>query len=398
MQPVKITTLGEFSIAYGNRAISEKDKRSKKMWTLLKYLAAFRDRGVTQSELIDVLWGGKDVGNPAGALKTQLHRLRSSLDEALGLTPGIELVVSFSATYAFNDELEYTVDTVAFEESFRNSERTDISEKEQIGFARQAFEIYSGDFMRNSGDEKWVIPLRVYYRSIFIRIVHRLIDALFKHKQCTELINVCRKALQIDSSDQKIHILLIKALASSGERDAAKKHYKYVMEMLYNELGVNPLPELRELYAETIDREEAFENDLEAIKQKLKEDTDEAENSAFFCELEVFKNIYRLKIRDAERNSQKIQICLITVTDPVSEKHENYPEAIAEEMKKLRVCVGDSLRKSDIYARYSVSQFVIMLPAATDEAGKTITGRITDRYRAASPGLVLEFDFKHIIA
>jgi DNA-binding SARP family transcriptional activator len=396
MDTIIITTLGEFSITCGDNTIAEKDKRSKKMWMLLKYLTAFKERGVTQSEIIEILWDGEDLSNPAGALKTQLHRLRGSLDKALGLDTGLELVVSFSGTYAFNNSFEYIIDSAEFEKYYNNSKRDDISEKEQIGFIKKAFELYKGNFLMNSKNEKWLTPLRVYYHSIYIQIVHRLIDALFKHKQYAELINTCRRVLQIENTDQKIHILLIKSLAACGELDAAGRHYKYVMDMLYNELGVNPSPELRELYTQTINRDGALENDLDAIKQKLKEDNSETESGAFFCELEVFKSIYRLKMRDAERNEQKVQICLLTVTDP--QEQGNSPKQIASEMKKLHTCVGSALRKSDIFARYSVSQFVLMLPSATEETGDAVINRITNRYNKMNSGFLLEIDFKHVMA
>ena len=395
MQVVKITTFGEYSITYGDKTIAEKDKRSKKMWTLLKYLTAFKDRGVTQAELAALLWGEADVGNPSGALKTQLHRIRSSLNEALGLEDGVELVVSLAGTYAFNNTFQYTVDAAEFEGYFKNSQRDDISEKEQIGFVKKAFEIYKGGFMKTSGNVQWVIPIRVYYHSIYIRIVHRLIDALFTHKQYAELINVCRKALLIESADQKIHILLIKALAVSGDRDTAKRHYNYVTDMLYNEFGVNPLPELKALYTEILDDGNTLEDNLDIIKETFEENK-EAERGAFFCEPEVFKSIYRLKIRDAERGGQKIQICLITVIDSDIEKKT--PRSMAAEMKKLHECIGDSLRKSDIYARYSVTQFVLMLTFAKDEAGEVVINRITERYKAANSGFMLEIDFKHVMA
>lgn len=401
MQPVIIKTLGEYSIRYGENIIAEKDKRSKKMWTLLKYLTAFRDRGVTQSELIDILWDEKDANNPAGALKTQLHRIRGSLD-ILGLEEGTELVTSFAGTYAFNHALEYEIDAVVFEDNFKKSQRDDISEKEQIHFIKKAFELYQGDFMKNSADEKWVIPLRVYYHSIYVRMVHKLIDALHTHKQYAELINVCRKALLIESADQKIHILLIKALIATEDRDAAKKHYKYVTDMLYNEIGVNPLPELRELYKQIINADDDFENDLDVIKQKLKEDNKELENGAFFCELDFFKSIYRLKLRDAVRTGQKIQICLITVSNVEKEDDTDNADSslkmLIEEMKRLYECISYVLRKSDIFARYSVSQYVLMLPSATEETGETVVGRIINRYKERNSGFLLDVDFKYVMA
>jgi DNA-binding SARP family transcriptional activator len=395
VQPVIINTLGEFSIAYGDTVLAEKDKRSKKMWTLLKYLTAFMDRSVTQSELIEILWDQEAVNNPAGALKTQLHRLRTALD-VLALPEGTELIVSFAGTYAFNSSLEYIVDAVQFDKNFAQSKRSDISEKEQIFFIKKAFEMYQGSFLKNSGSEKWVIPIRVYYHSIYLRVVHRLIDALFLHKHYAELINICRRALLIESADQKIHMLLIKALAALGDRDAAKKHYRYVMNVLYNEFGVNPEPELKELYRETIDTDTGFEGDIKTIQQKLKEDSSETAGGAFFCELEVFKSIYRLKMRDAQRSGQRVQICLITVNDPKGEKVES--KKIIDEMKRLHDCVSGSLRKSDVFARYSLSQYVLMLPTAAKDTGEVVVNRIANCYRNKNTGFLLDIDFKYVIA
>jgi DNA-binding SARP family transcriptional activator len=396
MQPIIITTLGEFSIACGEKTFAEKDRRSKKMWTLLKYLCAFIDRSVSQDELIKVLWNDEDVGNPAGALKTQLHRLRSALD-VLELPGQAELIVSFAGTYAFNSSLEYVVDAVQFEKNYKHSQRSDISEKEQILCIKEAFEMYRGKYLKNSGDEKWVIPIRVYYHSIYLRVVHRLMDALYKHKHYAELINVCRRALLIENADQGIHVFLIKALAALGDRDAAKKHYKYIMHLLYNELGMNPVPELKELYSETIDVDTGFEDSIKTIQQKLREDSSETETGAFFCELEVFKSIYRLKMRDAQRSGQRVQICLITIKDPKSAEAESGGKIIGE-MRKLHDCVSISLRKSDVFARYSLSQYILMLSSAAEDTGKVVVNRIVNCYRNKNPDFLLDIDFKYVIS
>jgi DNA-binding SARP family transcriptional activator len=399
MQTVKITTFGEYSITLGDKTIAEKDKRSKKMWTLLKYLTAFKEKGTTQAELINLLWDGTSAGNPAGALKTQLHRIRKVLAEALELENGVELVVSSGSTYAFNSAFEYIIDAVEFEKHYKNSERDEISEKERISFVKKAFELYGDEYMKTSRGAKWAVPIRVYYRSMYIRVVHRLIDALFTHKKYNELINVCRKALLIENTDQKIHVLLIKALAASGEHDSAKRHYEYITDTLYNELGINPQPELRELFTEIVERginADTPENDLEAIKQKLKEEKKETAYGAFYCEVDVFKSIYRLKMRDAERSGQKVQICLITVTEPPGQTRSSRSNAI--EMRRLHECIKNSLRKSDIYSRYSVSQFVLMLPSEKDETSKVVTNRIIERYKAAHSGFTLEINFKHVMA
>ncbi|MCL2020169.1 MAG: hypothetical protein FWG70_10500 [Oscillospiraceae bacterium] len=392
MHPIIITTLGEFSISYGNKVITEKERRSKNMWVLLKYLTTFADRAVPQEELIELLWSNDGLIGPASALKTLLSRIRNSLS-VLGFPPNTDLVVSYSGIYTLNKSFEYIIDTVQFEKNAKESMRDDISEKEQIQYAKRALAMYGGDFLKNTAYEKWLIPARVYYHSIFVRVIHRLSDTLFEHKQYTDIINVCRKALLIESSDQIIHMNLIKALAALGDRDNAKKHYRYVMDLLYNKIGVNPIPELKNLYRETIETDAEQGESLETIQKKLRETNSETESGAFYCEPEVFKSIYRLKMRDSARSMQRTQICLITVTDPTGGEVE--PKQIIDEMKRLHDCVSASLRKSDIFARYSLSQYVLMLSYANYDTSEVVLNRIEKKYKEKTVGFMLDINFKY---
>ncbi|MCL2108838.1 MAG: hypothetical protein FWH20_05780 [Oscillospiraceae bacterium] len=407
MQPINITMFGEFSISYGSNTIAEKDKRSKKMWAALKYLTAFMDRSVTQDELVGVMWGNEAApNNPGGALKTQLHRLRTTLDK-LGFG-GVELIESASGTYGFNKSFEYIVDAVLFEEYYKKSLKEDISEKEQINYIKQAFELYKGEYLKSTADEKWVSPRNAYYRSIYLRVVHRLMDTLYRYRQYTELTNICQRASKYESADQEIHIHLIKGLIAVNNREAAKQHYSYVTDMLYNEFGISPNPQLQGLYNEIVSAEMKVEDDLEVIHQMLKEDSVELDNGAFYCEPEFFKSIYRLRLRDTARTGQKTHICLITLKDAKdtadtvnarrggnSAKPQN--SVFVEEMRKLHDCIATSLRKSDVFARYSRSQYVLMLPAAVDETSETVIKRIRGKYRERSDGVMFDIDFKYIM-
>ena len=70
MDALKINMLGEFSISCGSKTADGSLSRSKKLWTLLEYLVAFRDREVSQNELIELLWPEGETENPANTLKT----------------------------------------------------------------------------------------------------------------------------------------------------------------------------------------------------------------------------------------------------------------------------------------------------------------------------------------
>ena len=50
---LQVNMFGEFSLTYGGATIDDSGSRSKKLWTLLEYLLVFRDREITQNELIE---------------------------------------------------------------------------------------------------------------------------------------------------------------------------------------------------------------------------------------------------------------------------------------------------------------------------------------------------------
>ncbi len=73
-----ISMFGSFTmtrrVAGETLVVTDQSSSSKKLWTFLEYLIAFRSKVVSQDEIIDVLWGDSDIDNPVNTLKTLLHR------------------------------------------------------------------------------------------------------------------------------------------------------------------------------------------------------------------------------------------------------------------------------------------------------------------------------------
>ena len=86
---LRVCMFGEFSLSMNGQTINDSDNRSKKIWLLLAYMIYFRSRGISQEELIELLWGDEESSsNPINALKTMFHRTRSMLDR-LGTGTGL---------------------------------------------------------------------------------------------------------------------------------------------------------------------------------------------------------------------------------------------------------------------------------------------------------------------
>ena len=59
------------------------------------------------------------------------------------------------------------------------------------------------------------------------------------------------------------------------------------------------------------------------------------------------------------------------------------PEIQARAMERLKGVINHSLRSSDAFSRYSVSQYIILLPSVTYENGEQVMRRIMSAFNKA---------------
>lgn len=369
---IHVHMLGEFSITAADKTISDQNNHSKKLWNLLEYLITYRNKEIAQSELIDLLWGENESTNPIGALKTLMHRVRNMLKE-LGYPN--ELIVQRRGTYSWNTNVPCTVDIDVFERLCQDGSY--ISDPQlRLEKYRKAIAMYKGDFLPKTNYEPWVVPVSAYYHTMYLKIVNESISILMNEERYAEVANVCWQALTIDQYTESLHYSLIRSLFLCGNQRAAVKQYSTTTDLFFSKFGVTPSAELKALYKEIMKTNKDVETDLDTIKANLKES--QKKNGAFFCEYEFFKDIYRLQARAAERTGNSIYLCLITVTTP----NGNAPELdmLNKSMDKLKESILESLRCSDIFARYSVSQYILMLPTASSEAAEMVLKRVISQF------------------
>lgn len=385
---IKINMLGGFSITVDDKIISDQVSHSKKLFYLLEYLISFRHKEISQNELIDLLWPGNDSTNPGGALKTLLHRVRKLLAE-LNIATSYEFIIQRRGTYGWNSQLNCTVDADEFENKCKQTIHAATPE-EKLTLYLQAIDVYKGDFLPKTSLESWVVPINAYYHNLYLKMVHEAIDLLLAQNEFKQIINICWQALTVDSGDEDLHYQLIYSMYRSNDRIAAIEQYSRTTELFFNKFGITPSEKLKLLYKEIIKDDKELESDLDDIKDTLRECI---ENSgAFYCEYAFFKDIYRLEARANERSGNSIYLCLITVKTSRGRKPE---QSISNKaMKKLHQSILESLRCSDVFSRYSVTQYILMLPTTTYEAGEFVLDRIVKSFKDANPKLAVVLQYK----
>ncbi|MFR3729827.1 BTAD domain-containing putative transcriptional regulator [Lacrimispora sp.] len=372
---IYVNMLGGFSISIGNKAIVDQNNQAKKPWSLLEYLITFRGRDIPVEELIDLFWKDEASNNPAGALKTLMFRVRKLL-EPLGY-PTQELIFQNRKAYGWTKDLTTICDTDRFEDLCVQSEAPDLPPEKRLALCMEAFSLYKGNFLPKSEWESWVVPIHTYYHTLYQKLVNRILKMLEEEKDYPTIIDVCQQTIAIDPYGEDAHYYLICALYQSGNQLMAMEHYQRVNDMFYNEFAITPSIRFKELYKMISDKKHGITMDLSTIREILLEGG--TNKGAFCCEPSVFRDIYQLETRAIERTGDSIFLCLLTISNLKGELLK--PAVQTRAMDELGESIRNSLRRGDIFSRYSVSQYLMLLPTATYENGETVLKRIIQNFK-----------------
>ncbi|MBO4689197.1 MAG: diguanylate cyclase [Clostridiales bacterium] len=140
-----------------------------------------------------------------------------------------------------------------------------------------------------------------------------------------------------------------------------------------------------------LDRPDAIEMNIRTLMQQLKEPG--TIRGAFWQDYEPFLAIFRFIERMLARSEQTFCVMLATLLDP--EGNVLDPKLLEPAMDVLFTAIQDTLRKGDVFTKFSGSQYIIMLPSAKAEVGANIArDRLQRRFDAinTNPEVVLKLD------
>lgn len=373
-QQLKIEMFGGFTIQAGNRILTDAKGRTRQIWNLLEFLVANRLGDVSQEKLIEILWADESCADPLNALKNLVYRLRGMLKALDGDGEKRDYILYKRNTYCWNNALNCTVDTEELEKSFRAARDSETPEKDRLSFFSRVVGLYQGEFLPKSSTEDWVVALSAYYRNIYIEAVKGTYELLVAAGRFEEADLICRKAVALEPLDESLQELVISLHLKQGDLQGALDYYDYVSEMFYEKLDVEFSERIRAMMREVEKELNSVEKDMAVITTNLL--NTEAQEGAFFCDYDIFRNIYRLEARMVERFGESVFVALLTV-EPQA---KSGPQAVSDAMQALRQVITKNLRKCDVASLYSKSQFIMMLPALTFENGKMVLGRLISKF------------------
>ena len=378
---LSVTLFNYFQISVGSSVIDERDIRSDMVTKLLAYIICHRDANISLQELTKVLWGDTELDNPAGALKNLMYRARNILKKFIG---DYRFIITGRGFYKWNDQIRVVVDVEEFEKAYKLSEEEKRLDR-RIDLGLKAISYYTERFLPQYTDEYWIVSLNVYYHSMYIDMVKRLAADMEEAGRFFDMEELCHSAIRIDELDENLHYYLIRALIRQNKHNIATEHYKKACNLLYDKLGVRPSEKLQGIYDKLLEQKHSMQRDISLIQKELFSGGS-VKTGAFVCEYGVFKKNFELEIRRAKRNGVGVHLVLITINPEVAFQPGTvaYNNIIGLGIKQMQDVLMTSLRAGDVVTRYSVEQFIIMLPQCSSENAAQVMARVMDNYQGLS--------------
>ena len=377
---LQVQMLGQFTLRYGDRTISDSDDRSRRVWSLLAYMLYNHGRSFAQEELIHLYWSnGEKSADPGNALKSIFHRIRTALDK---LQPGLGrlLIRRKAGRYFWNNVMPLSLDTEDFEAHFHAAEAAGDDDV-RLAEYQAALALYAGDPLPRMTDEIWTIPIVAYYHSLYTRAAASAIELLEKQERTAEAVALCRRAIHIEPYQEDLYEHLMRGLLRTGDMKGAMSVYEEMSEQLFAHFGVMPSETLRTLYRQATRTVNDRTLTMDEVCSQLAEPA--PHGGAMVCEYDFFKILYRAEARSIARNGHSANICLLSVSGKDGEMLAR--RSLDPAMNNLQVLVQNNLRRGDAIARCSISQYIILLPQANYENSRMVADRLVSAFYRRYP-------------
>ena len=377
---LQVQMLGQFTLRYGDRTISDSDDRSRRVWSLLAYMLYNHGRSFAQEELIHLYWSnGEKSADPGNALKSIFHRIRTALDK---LQPGLGrlLIRRKAGRYFWNNVMPLSLDIEDFEAHFHAAEAAGDDDV-RLAEYQSALALYAGDPLPRMTDEIWTIPIVAYYHSLYTRAAAGAIELLEKQERTAEAVALCRRAIHIEPYQEDLYEHLMRGLLRTGDMKGAMSVYEEMSEQLFAHFGVMPSETLRTLYRQATRTVNDRTLTMDEVCSQLEEPA--PHGGAMVCEYDFFKILYRFEARSIARNGHSANICLLSVSGKDGEMLAR--RSLDPAMNNLQVLVQNNLRRGDVIARCSISQYIILLPQANYENSRMVADRLVSAFYRRYP-------------
>ncbi len=230
---VRFEVLGPLRMCHGDEVVAVSGPLRRR---LLAVLLARANAPVPSDVLLGALWGAHPGDGGAGRLKVHVHRLRAALDDPERLTFGPDGY----CLHASPDEL----DVSRFDELLDEASGAAADPRRCAELNRRALALWRGDPYQGVDVPDLVgeVQRLTERRLVATEDLHAAELRLGRHG---EVVGALTELVREHPLRERLHGLLMTALYRGGRQAEAIAAYRRARDVLADELGLDPGPELR---------------------------------------------------------------------------------------------------------------------------------------------------------
>ena len=238
--PLRIYTLGRFSLVKNDEPLIFSGKRQKKPLELLKAIIAFGGRNVSEARLMESLWPDSEGDMAKQSLKSAVYRLRKLLEvQILQWSEGkltLDLRYCWVDVWAVERKLNALLQALPDKPARLEQALKDIAQ------------LYHGSFLQGE-DETHVLSLRERLHSKMLRVLTLSAEQLFVQADYEQAVAVFRKGLDIEPLVEHFYLGIMQCQQALGRPAEALSTYEHYRQIIQKLLGAPPSPEIAALAA-----------------------------------------------------------------------------------------------------------------------------------------------------
>ena len=207
---------------------------------------------VSVGRIAEALWGDDQPSDPAGAVQTNVSRLRRLLTAHGGVDPGATLSTA-PGGYCLHVAHD-AVDAVEFERLVLDARVRAVSDPATAtDCLERALSLWHGPAYENVAEHEFARPEAVRLDELRRNAEEDHADALLACGRAGDAVARLEAFVTVEPARERAHGLLMRALYDAGRHTEALQVYERHRRHLSAELGVDPSPMLRELERAVLD-------------------------------------------------------------------------------------------------------------------------------------------------
>jgi len=242
--PVKIYTLGRFSLLIDGQPLQCGGKAQQKPLELLKALIALGGREVSKDRLVDTLWQDTDGDKAMRALDTTLHRFRKLVGHE-------QVIIVQNRKLSLNARVCW-VDIWALERLLGQVQallgQTVSDGEHALKLQQQLLILYKGGFLSDDNEPACIIGYREQLHHRCLSRLCLLGSHWERRLQWDQAATLYQQILEIDDRQELAYQRLISCHRNQGRIAEAIATYKRCRKALATHYGIQPSAETEVLY------------------------------------------------------------------------------------------------------------------------------------------------------